>query len=459
MAGEPRPRRAVTAELTRFVAESRWEDLPAEVRRVARRSLLNFFAVALAGCGDGTLDVAVRAYQPFFSSREATLIGRAECADMLNAAALNAMSANVFDYDDTHLPTVIHPTAPVAAAILAWAETQKVPGPQFLHALTLGMEVECRIGLAISPGHYARGWHITSTCGVFGAAIAAGLLMRLDARRMCWALGSAAAQSAGLVETLGTMSKSVSVGNAARNGLLSAWLASRGFAGPDQPLEGRHGFLAVACDAPDENRILQNLGARWEVLDNTFKPYPCGVVLNPVIEACLELRRRLLPLRAEIPASVEWVELRGHSLLRQRTDRPLARTGRESQVSAQHAVAVVLMRGSAELADFSDEAVADPGLRALGSTVRFQTDDSMPLSAASVTVKLRGAPAMHQAIEVARGSVERPLSDQDLRAKLVAICRARHPAYDPAPLIAAIEGIEQSDDVGGMMRMARLSPT
>src|SRR5690606_8646087 len=116
--------------------------------------------------------------------------------------------SNVFDFDDTHDPTIIHPTAPVAPVLFALAEQKPVPGRDLLHAFILGVEIECRLGNAISPEHYARGWHITATCGVFGASMAAGKLLGLDARQLVWALGSASSQASGLVETLGTMAKS-----------------------------------------------------------------------------------------------------------------------------------------------------------------------------------------------------------------------------------------------------------
>src|SRR6185295_6504467 len=156
-------------------------------------------------------------------------------------------------------------------------------GENLLLAFVLGAEAEVRIGNAVSPGHYRRGWHITSTCGVFGAAIAIGKALALDAQRLVWAIGNASVQAGGLVETLGTMAKSISVGNAAKNGLLAALLARDGFSGPEHPLEGERGFLRVVTDAPKFDAICHRLGEQWELLSNTYKPYPCGVVLNPVV--------------------------------------------------------------------------------------------------------------------------------------------------------------------------------
>ncbi|GAA4326082.1 MmgE/PrpD family protein [Pigmentiphaga soli] len=443
---------AVSGALARFVAATRWEDIPPAVRHEAKRSLVNFFAVALAGCRDRTLDLATGVYKRFSAGEQATVIGRRERCDILTAAALNAASANVFDFDDTHIPTIAHPTAPVAPALLALAETQPMSGRDFLLAFILGVEAECRIANAVSPSHYARGWHITSTCGVFGSALAAGKIFGLEPRALVWALGSASSQAGGLVETLGTMAKSVGVGNAARNGLLSALLAREGFDGPDAPLEGVRGFLNVTSERARPDEVDGALGQRWEILANTYKPYPCGVVLNPVIEACLELARR--PELAGAAGRIEDIEITGHSLLRQRTDRPGVRTGREAQVSAQHAVAVSLVRGKAGLPEFTDQAVADPALRALGAKVRFRDDDSFAVEAARVAVRLAGAEPIVVSIEAARGGPKRPLSDADLEAKLRELCRGGGSGVEPEALIQAVWALDERDDVGSLMKLA-----
>ncbi len=186
--------------------------------------------------------------------------------------------------------TVIHPTAPVAAALLAYAELRQASGPDLLLALILGNEVQARIGLAISPSHYNRGWHITSTCGVFGAAAGSGRLAALNERQIVWALGIAATQSSGLCECLGTPAKSVSVGNAARNGLWSALLAEKGFDGPPEPLAGVQGFYHALAETPDLSHVTDGWGERWEIMATSYKPYPCGFVIHPVLDCVLDWR-------------------------------------------------------------------------------------------------------------------------------------------------------------------------
>ncbi|MBN3751900.1 MmgE/PrpD family protein [Paraburkholderia sp. Tr-20389] len=444
---------ALTRSLARFVAHTKWRDLPAAVRNEAKRSLVNYFAVALAGAHDPTLDKAVAVYGRFRAGENATLIGRSERTDMLNAAALNAMSANVYDFDDTHIPTIIHPTAPVAAALFALAESHPMSGETLLLAFVLGVDVECRIGNAVSPEHYQRGWHITSTSGVFGAAAAVAKARGLDEDAIVWALGNASVQTGGLVETLGTMSKSISVGNAARNGLLAALLAEDGFSGPVAPLEGERGFLRVSASNPHWNALTEGLGREWELLKNTYKPYPCGVVLNPVIDACLDLRR---DARWSLD-DIEQIELTGHPLLRERTDRPGVRTGRESQVSAQHAVAVVLARGRAGLDEFSDAAVADPSLRALAGRLRFIDDASWPVESAQVTIVLRSGERIAHRVHAARGSLAAPLANVELADKLHQLAAYGRSGVDVHALIDRLWKFETEHDAAAVVRLACLS--
>src|SRR3984957_16803658 len=370
----------VTESLAQNIVATRWEDIPAPVRHQAKRSFMNFFAVALAGCRTQPVEIALASLSEFSGGKPVTLVGRAERIDALSAAFLNAAGANVYDFCDTHVRTVIHPTAPVAPALLAYAELRPVRGVDLLLAFILGNEIQARIGLAISPSHYGKGWHITSTCGVFGAASGAGKLAALDERQMVSALGTAATQAAGLCECLGTASKSASVGNAARNGLWSALLAEKGFEGPPEPLAGVQGFYNALAETPDLSLVTGGWGESWQIMATSYKPYPCGFVIHPVLDCVLDWRR-------DNPAAdVARVVVRGNPLLSVRADRPDISTGRESQVSVQHAVAAALVTGKAGLDQFTDACVRDPKVASLRSRVEVQRDDGFSTTAAAVEI-------------------------------------------------------------------------
>jgi 2-methylcitrate dehydratase PrpD len=426
--------------------------MPEALIHEAKRSILNGFATAFAGCNDAVMERLINTLSGFSGQPQASITGRKERFDILTAAFLNAVSTNVFDFDDTHTNTIIHPTAPVSAALFALGEYQALPGRRLLEAFILGVEVECRLGNAISPGHYKRGWHITSTCGVFGAAAATGKILGLDTKRMIWALGNASAQASGLVETLGSMAKSVGVGNAARNGLAAALMASNGVEGPISPLEGERGFLKVTSESPSFPAVIENLGSTWELSRNTYKPYPCGVVLNPVIEACLEI--------ANTPgfdaSRVQSVTISGHSLLHERADRPMVKTGREAQVSAQHAAAVCLLFKAASLAEFSDEAVNRKDVLWLREKIEVLVDETSMVGAAHVVAKCANNIRLEATVKHARGDAERPLSDKDIEDKFRNLIVYGRSGLDPEPIIDAIWRLDQIEDVSEIMALARL---
>jgi 2-methylcitrate dehydratase PrpD len=437
----------VTESLARHISATRWDDLPSEVRHQAKRSLVNFFAGTLAGCRSRPIEITLRSLAEFSGGQQVALIGRTEKIDALSAAFLNAAGANVDDFCDTHTATVIHPTAPVAGGLFAYAGSRRVTGRDLLLALVLGNEVQARIGLAISPSHYNRGWHITSTCGVFGAAAATGKLAGLAERQMVWALGIAATQSAGLCECLGTPAKSVSVGNSARNGLWSALLAEQGFDGPAEPLAGSQGFYHALAERADLSCITERWGEHWEIMATSYKPYPCGFVIHPVLDCVLDWRR-------DHPATeVARVIVRGHPLLGVRADRPSVSTGREAQVSVQHAVAAALTTGRAGLDQFTDACVQDPAVLRLRSKVEVLRDERFSTVAAAVDITTSDGKTFKLEQSAARGSDANPLSDSDLEAKLRNSASGWNSHYDAAPLIDAIWGLAASADVSALVAL------
>jgi len=438
----------VTQNLARFVVDTRLDDVPERARHEAKRALLNFFAVALSGSRTGPVETALASLGEFSDKKQASVIGRPERIDALSAAFLNAASANVYDFCDTHLATVIHPTSPLAPGLLALSDLRRVTGVQLLLAFVLGFEVECRIGRVISPGHYARGWHITSTCGVFGAAAGVGKLLELDTQRMIWALGNAATQSCGLCECLGWPAKSLSVGNAARNGLWSALLAEKGFEGPPEPIAGVQGFFNAMGEPPNWAAVTEGFGEAWEITDNSLKPYPCGFVIHPFLDCVLDWRRD------HPDVAVERMVLRGHPLLADRTDRPAIATGREAQVSVQHAVAAALVFGSAGVDQFTDACACDPQVVALRHKVAVVRDASIATIAAEVDLFTSDGKKYSLTTKAARGSSSNPLSDRDVEAKLRAAAAGRIADKQAQLLIEGVWALERNSDVAGLVALA-----
>ncbi len=374
---------------------------------------MNFFATALGSAYDPAVTSALRTLSPFSGAANSAIIGRPERLDALGAAFVNAISANLLDFDDTHLDTIIHPAAPVAAPVLALAQARGFSGREVLTAFILGVEVECRIGNAVSPGHYARGWHITSTCGVFGAAAACARLLGLAADEIANAIGIAASQSAGIVENLPSAAKNVSVGNAARNGLFAALLAAEGYAASPRAIEGPLGWARAMGDEPDLERLIGGLGESWEIAKNTYKPYPAGIVFHAVIDAGFKLRARLNQNIDDIAS----IAVQGSALLLARGDRPV-RNERDARVSIHHCIACALLLGAAGVPEFTEVVVFRPDIVSLRQKVRAELDPSLVDGAARVIIHLASGEVLTEIVMDARGSLADPLSDRDIEAKL-----------------------------------------
>jgi 2-methylcitrate dehydratase PrpD len=447
---QPRDARFVGERFGQFVEASRWHALPQALRREGKRSLLNFIGCALGVASTPPIEMAMRVLTRLSGAEQVTVIGRAERLDPLGAAFINAVAGNLLDYDDTHLRTVIHPTAPVAPAALALAEQRGLSGAEMLHAFILGAEVECRIGNSVSPGHYARGWHITSTCGVFGSAVASAKLLGLNAEQTWHALGIAASQSAGLVENLPSAAKNVSVGNAARHGLFAALLAEQGCTAAPAAIEGALGWARAMGDDPSISEVTEGLGERWELLKNTYKPYPCGIVMHAVIDACLALRRDHSVRAAEIAEII----VSGDQLLLDRGDRNV-NNERDARVSIHHCAAVSFLFGKAGLREFSEEMVHDSAVAALRALTTVRLDSNSPKGAATATVRTLDGRTLEETVLHARGSTEQPLSDQDIEAKVREL--ARHGAFSGRidDVIAAAWELDKLGTIHPLIEAAR----
>ncbi len=437
----------VAATLGAFVAGTRFAALPAPLCDAGLRTILNHVGCALGTARDPAVLTALAVMRDISAAPVATVYGQATRLDAMAAAFVNAVAGNLLDFDDTHLRTVIHPAAPVVPVAFALAEAHGRTGAAVLEAVLLGGEVACRIGNMVSPGHYDRGWHITSTCGAFGAAAAAAKLLGLDARQTAHAIGIAASEAAGIVENLPSAAKNVSVGNAARHGILAALFAARGWEAAPMALEGPLGWARATGDAPDLEAVTQGLGEDWEIARNTFKPYPAGIVFHAVIDAAAALREAI-----PAPTAITAVEVAGDALLLARGDRRVE-TARDARVSIHHCAALGLLRGSAGVTDFEQPAVDDPALAALRARVRARRDDSLARGAARVTVTLADGQVLERLVTEPVGSADRPLSDAALAAKYRANAALAGQASRAEAQLAALRGLATAPTLGPLMAL------
>lgn len=403
---------AATGELAAGLAGAARAGLPDDVRRETLRSLLNVVGTSVGAAGTAEVDLLVRHAQACGASGNSPVPGRRETLEASQAALVTGFAAHRDDFDDTHLATVVHPGAAVLAAALPFVARDDVAPLRLLDALALGIETQLRVALAMTPSHYDQGWHVTGTVGPLGAAVTAALLRGTDDEQLTEAIAIASSMSLGHRQGFGTMVKPFHPGKAAANGLLAAALAARGSTGAPAALEGARGYFRGMAPSVDLDRVTAGLGSRWDLLDNTYKPYPCGIVSHPAIEAAERLSARLA---GAAPAAVR---VRCHPLVVELTGNPAPQTGLEARFSTVHGVAVALADGVAGLAQYDDARVVAADVTALRALVTLVPDDALARDEAILEVQTADGGHLHEHVEHARGSLARPLTDAELDDKV-----------------------------------------
>ena len=406
----------ITARMADYVVSSRTGDLPEHVRHEALRSFFNIVGCTIGGARHEIVDLADKTLAPFAGPQQATLFARGRKADILHASLINGFASSIYSFDDTHAQAVVHPSGPVAAAVLALAEMRPVSGADLLAAFALGVELECRLCKAVSvpPAKGSMAWSGTGISGGLGAVVAAGKLLNLDIDRMRWAIGIALSQASGFRAMHGTMAASLMPAHGAPTGLRAAILAERGFTASPAALEGRYGFLSVFCEQPDLDALAGGLGSRFEILRNTYKPYPCGIVIHPIIDACLQLRREK-GITAEKIGSVAIQASPGTMALCNNRN---PKDELQAHVSLHHWVAVAFIRGTARIQDMDTEtAVKDSALMAFQDKVEATLNPAIAADGTEVTVTLTDGSAHVCRIDHGIGSAANPMSDADLERK------------------------------------------
>ena len=438
-----------TRTLAAYVVSNKWEDIPDDVRHEAKRALINVVGCAIGGSPHLAVTTAIRALSPFSGERTASVIGRVERLDPLHASLMNGISSHVEDYDDTTPKNYSHTSSPVGSALFAYASANRVRGRDFVEAFILGFEAASRVGNVVYPLHYDVGWHMTGTIGVFGAAAAIGKLIGLTEQQMIWALGLAATQSAGLREMFGSMGKAFHPGRSAQNGYAAALLAQAGFTSGERGIEGPRGFAHVLAAARDLSKITTRLGVDFDLRDNTYKPFPCGIVNHPTIDGAIQIHDADRP----DPASIVAVRLRVAPLVLDLCNQQNITKGLQGKFSVYHGAAVGLVRGKGGLREYTDEAVNDPAIKRVRELTTATGDPSITEDQANVEVELRDGRRLSTFVAQSLGNIHRPLTDAQLEEKFRDQAVLVLPAQDVESIIQLCWRIDQLDDVGDLVSL------
>ncbi|MDM0022237.1 MmgE/PrpD family protein [Variovorax saccharolyticus] len=433
---------SVTRELARYAAQSRYSDLPDNVKVEASRAFLNWMGCALGGCLEPAVTIAAAMVAELGGQSQASVIGHDQRTDVASAAFVNCISSSVQAFDDAHLATVTHPSGPVGAALLAYSENHATSGEDFLHAFALGIEVQCRLSnmLVLQPSNLNVGFYVTGLTGPIGVAVAVGNLLRLDEQRMNWAIGLAASQASGFRATHGTMTAHFRPGHAARCGVWAAMLAERGFTGDDQALEADKGFIDVYSSNADPSHALDGLGQHFELLSNNYKPYPCGIVIHASLDACLDVYRR-----AGADAAPVTCTLHVHPLALKLTGVRTPRTPLESHVSLYHWAAASLVNGAAGIAEMRQECIDNPEVASLRQRIEAIGDAALDRDEAIVEVNFADGRTLRSHV---KNVGARRMTDDELDAKFYAQAILVLPQGNAARLKTLCRNLASLKDVG-----------
>ena len=442
-----------TAHLAKFASTTLIEQIPEEVLHEANRTLINIIAVALSASNDPSVNTLLNWDRVKQSEKMTTIIGKGQ-VHFERAALINGYLAHLQDYDDTHFPTILHPSAPVWPTVLAIAEAENLSGSDTLAAFSIGAETACNLAMSVHPWHYNAGWHITGTVGVFGAAAAAIHALNLSPDHAEQTLGLAGTHSAGVRETFGTNAKALHAGNAASHGLRAAYLVQLGFTGPYKFLEGRRGFWAIQSPEKHDQSWIENIGTTdqsWQILNNGLKPFANGIVSHPLEEAVITLRNQH-NIQSE---NVRSIKAQVHPLVIELMDRPNPKVGLEGKFSFQHCAAVSLVDGSAHDAQFSDKRVTATEIIDLRNKVSAQIDKSIKEEEAYVSIELTDGQTHSIHIASATGSPSNPMTDSQLDEKFFALSNEILGEEKTLILLKLLKEINTAPNINQIMKILR----
>ncbi|HEX7967727.1 MAG TPA: MmgE/PrpD family protein [Stellaceae bacterium] len=435
----------VTAELARRAALLRYDELPADIRRLARQCVLDWLAVTVAGSREELARILATEAEEQGGKPMARLIGHPLKTATQQAALVNGAASHALDYDDVNMTMGGHPTVAVAAAALALAEARGAGGAAFIASFVAGYETLCRVGALVAPGHYARGFHATATVGSFGAAAACAHLLGLDAAQTATALGIAGTQAAGLKSMFGTMCKPLHAGKAAQNGLVAATLAARGLSSRADVLECAQGFAETQSPDFHPDAALADPPGGWHLRNNLFKYHAACYLTHAPIECAREIRRR----HGIDPEAVREVVLRVDAGASNVCHIPAPRTGLEAKFSLRLTAAFALAGlDTASLDTYSERNAADPALARLRDTVTVDFQRDWPHTQAEMKVTLADGRVLEARHDSGVPASDLEAQQKRLEAKFMSLAAPVLGSAQAERLRAAVSSLDGLGSVG-----------
>jgi 2-methylcitrate dehydratase PrpD len=454
---------SVSQQLAEFAAGLRLEDVPPDVVQHVRLLVLDVLGLCLAAVGEDFGQAVLAVAQEMGGTPESRPIGTDLSLPAPSAALVGGTLTHGHDFDDSHAGSIIHTSSSVVPTALAVGEARHASGKDVLTAITAGLEVNARLGLAAGDGFHKRGFHPTSVCGTLAASQVAARLAGLDPNGLAQAMGIAGSMASGIREAYlggGTWTKRLHPGWAAHGGILAARLAQRGFTGPAQVLEGRFGLYnaMVGPGEWDTQPTVEGLGQTWEIRRIGFKPYPCGVVIHPFLDGLRSLMQEHQLQASDLerihcliaPGALETVCEPVEEKLQPASDY-------QAKFSLQFCLAALALQGDVTLDTFRADTVVEPAVLELARRVTFESDPSQPYPrqyTAALVVTTRDGRRLNRSESATRGSLEQPMSADDVIHKFQANAGRALSAEQVTRLQAATLELEALPDIGALVDLA-----
>ena len=454
-----------TEAVKRFITTTDLKSMPADVVQQGKRCVIDGLGVILAGSTVRGSAIVRDYVKSVTDKREATAFGPERLMASVPFAALaNGASGHAMDYDDTQLSTtpdrtfglLTHPTLPPLTASLAICERMGLSGAAFLEAFLIGFEVECKIAEAIDPSHYNRGFHSSGTIGTFGAAVAAAKLMKLNDQQLGHMLSIASSMASGIRLNFGTMTKPLHVARASENGVVAADLASRGFTGGDDGLDGQWGFFQVFGGGADLDRIVPALGRPYAIVNPgvSVKPYPCGSLSHPSLDAML----KVVVDHDVKPEQVRAVRLRAGTNILDPLRYKVAKTELEAKFSIPFLMSTILIRRKAGIREFTDEFVASEPVQRMMERVtgvfdaRIEAQGFDKIRSVVEVDLVDGRMLVQPSDDRYRGGPEKPFTREELHEKFANCAQLVLPPDRVQRALTQIESIDTLKDIRELVR-------
>jgi len=457
----------VTRAACAFVEASRYDKLPADAVRIARRCILDGLALYVAGSDEESVKVLSADALDVGGREDALLLGAGNRKVPAHLAArVLGTAGHAHDWDDTQVSRdpvhvyglLTHPTIPpLTAAIVMAQKLGRVSGADFVNAFVAGVEVESKISEWMLPDHYTRGLHSSGTVGTFGAVVSAARLLGLKGQQLAHAIGIAASMAAGIRANFGTMTKPLHVGRASENGVTAALLAARGFTADPEALDGRWGFMRVQGSGVSESKTAQGFGKTWSIADPgvSIKPYPSGIVTHQSMDAML----KLVTEKDIDPAGVERIDFHAGSNILNPIRYPVAANHLQAKFSMAALLSMIVLRRRAGRQEFTDAFIQSPATQEMQRRIKTHLDPEIEAkgkdiirSRIEITLK-DGQKLTEWAGERYRGGPDNPMSDKDLEGKVAACTEGILPEKRRTELIAAAWQVEKLQDASQLARL------